>query len=393
MWKKHRGKIVLGALALVVLFFVVSALRPKPLEVDAAAVTRGPLRVTVDEDGVTRVQDRYVITAPVAGRVGRIALKEGDVVRAGQVVARMASAPLDVRSGMQSTAAVSAAQAAVAQADARVSEARAALEQARREARRARTLAEAGALSEQAREQADLAAVSRQRELEAAQAASRAAQADVRAARAALVDASPSGPASSATEVRSPVRGRVLRVARQSEGTVAPGEPLVELGDAAALEVVVDVLSTDAVRVQPGMPLLIEEWGGGQTLRGRVRTVSPGAFTKVSALGVEEQRVNVIGDLVDAPGPLGDGYRVEARIVTWEGDRVLKAPVSALFRAGDDWSVFVIQDGRARLRKVRVGHRGDAEAEILSGLREGEPVIVFPSDQVADGVLVKPRDA
>ncbi|HEX2205360.1 MAG TPA: efflux RND transporter periplasmic adaptor subunit, partial [Longimicrobium sp.] len=243
----------------------------------------------------------------------------------------------------------------------------------------------------QAREQAELAATTRQRELEAAQAAARAARAEVASARAALVDASPSGAPSSVTEVRSPVRGRVLRVARESERPVAPGEALVELGDAQALEVVVDVLSTDAVRIEPGMPILIEEWGGPRPLQGRVRTVSPSAFTKVSALGVEEQRVDVVGDLVDPPGPLGDGYRVEARIVTWEGSGVLAVPVSALFRTGADWSVFVVEDGRARLRRVQVGHRGDAEAEVAGGLREGETVVLFPSDQVKDGAPVRVR--
>jgi HlyD family secretion protein len=218
------------------------------------------------------------------------------------------------------------------------------------------------------------------------------ASAQLSGARAALADASPAAPGSATvTEVRAPVAGRVLRVPEQSERSVAPGTPLVELGDARALEVTADVLSTDAVRIRPGMPVLIEDWGGAQPLHARVRTVSPAAFTKVSALGVEEQRVRIFADLEDAPGPLGDGYRVETRTIVWEGRNVVKVPVSALFRTGGEWSVFVLSGGRAHLRPVRIGQRGDAEAEVLSGLRPGERVALYPSDKVKDAVQVRIR--
>lgn len=376
--------------ALVLAGLVAWALWPVPLAVETASVARGPLRTTVDEDGVTRVQERYVVAAPVAGRLLRVALEEGDAVVPGQVVARIAAAPLDARTAEQARARVDAAAAAVRQAEAGAGERRAELAQARREARRARVLAEGGALSEVAREQAETAAELRERAAAAAQATLRGAQAELASARAALSGADPRGlAAATVTEVRSPVRGRVLRVAQQSETAVAPGAPLVELGDANALEVLVDVLSADAVRIEPGMPLLVEEWGGAGALRGRVRTVSPTAFTHVSALGVEEQRVNVVGDLLSTSARLGEGYRVEVRIVTWERPDVLKVPASALFRRGEGWGAFVVEAGRARPRQVVVGHRGESEAEVLGGLRVGERVILYPSDQVGDGVRVK----
>ena len=222
----------------------------------------------------------------------------------------------------------------------------------------------------------------------------RAAGAERGPARAALAGANPQRVAgATVTEVRSPVAGRVLRVAQRSEAVVAPGAPLVELGDARVLEVLVDVLSGDAVRIEPGMPVLVEEWGGPGVLRARVRTVSPNAFTHVSALGVEEQRVNVVGDLAGSSPRLGDGYRVEARIVTWQAADVVKVPVSAVFRRGAGWGVFVVQGGRARLRGVTLGHRGEAEAEVVDGLRPGETVVLYPSDRISEGVRVRvPRD-
>jgi HlyD family secretion protein len=226
------------------------------------------------------------------------------------------------------------------------------------------------------------------RELESAQFRAQAAAHDVEVARAALLAG-----AGTAIPLRSPVTGRVLRIPERSERVVLAGTPLLELGDPAKLEIVADLLSSDAVRVMPGDAMLIEGWGGGTTLRGRLRRVEPSGFTKVSALGVEEQRVNVIGDFVDLPGAIGDRYRVEVRIVVWEGRDVLQVPTSALFRHGDGWSVFVIEQGRARQRDVRVDHRGTFETEIVQGLNEGDVVVRNPSDRIADGlrVAVAPR--
>lgn len=389
---RNRKRAAWALAAVVLVALLAFAMRPQPLHVDAAAVVRGPLETYVADDGVTRVRDRYVVAAPVAGRMMRVGLRQGDVVQAGDVVAQIAGAPLDVRTEAQAGAHVTAAAAAVREAGTMVTQARAVAAQAQRDADRARTLAEAGALSAAAAEEAALAAAGRRREVEAALARQSAAEAELRAARTAAADADP-GRAAEGTlrPVRSPVGGRVLRVAQESETMVAPGTPLVELGDARALEVRVDVLSTDAVRIQPGMPVRVEEWGGVGALTGRVRTVSPSAETRISALGVEEQRVTVVADLDDHPEGLGDGYRVEGRIVTWRAEDVLKVPVSALFRTGEGWNVFVLDGGRARTRTVDVGHRGETEAEVRGGLAEGDTVVLYPSDQVTEGARVRAR--
>lgn len=391
--KKRRNvrRLAWGIAAVLLLALAWWAMRPVPVQVETGTVARGPLRVTVDEDGVTRVQERYVVAAPVAGRLLRITLREGDAVAAGDVVARIAAAPLDVRTVREAQAGVAAAEAVWREAGATLAVREAELAQARRETPRLRVLEQAGAISRQALEQAETAERVHARAVSAAAARVRAAAADVERARAAVTGADPAAlAAETVTEVRSPISGRVLRVAQESETPVAPGAPLVELGDAAALEVLVDVLSTDAVRIRPGMPVVVEEWGGEGVLQGRVRTVSPSAFTRVSALGVEEQRVNVVADLLALPeAPLGEGYRVEARIVTWEGANVLKVPLSALFRHGSGWAVFVADAGRARLRPVLLAQRGQEEVEVLRGLRGGESVVLYPSDDIAEGVRVR----
>jgi HlyD family secretion protein len=375
-------------------------LRPAPLPVDVAAVRRGPLLVTVDEEGETRVRHRYTVAAPTTGRLLRIELDEGDAVEAGAVVARIEPAPLDPRDLAAAQARLEAAEATRAAAAARQLRAEAALAQSQRDARRAEDLFRAGTLAADAREQAKLAETSAAQEREAARFAVDAAEHEVEAARAALLatTAPLPGAATSACEddhpcvrVHAPVAGRVLRVFEESERIVAAGTPLVEVGDPASIEIVVDILSTDAVRVVPGARFLVEDWGGDGALEARVRLVEPSAFTKVSALGVEEQRVNVIADLVQPEPRLGDRFRIEARIVVWEGEDVLQVPASALFRSGEAWSVFVVEGGVARLRAVRVGHQSVFEAEVTDGVAEGERVILHPSDRVGDGARVAPR--
>jgi HlyD family secretion protein len=384
-----RALAALGALALVVYL-----VRPTPIEVETATVVRGPLQVTVDEEGETRVRDRFVVAAPVPGRLDRITLDEGDSVGAGDVVARMNPQPLDPRTQAEAAARREAAEAAEREADARVEQARAALAQAEREAERARQLAVGGTISNEERERAELQETTRGKELEAALFAARAADHNVRAARAALLAPGTAGAATcddgaeACLEIRAPVGGRVLRVLEESERVVNVGAPLLEIGDPTALEIIVDVLSTDAVKVRPGAAVLVEEWGGERPLRAHVRAVEPSGFTKVSALGVEEQRVNVLADFDDDPGRLGDGYRLEARIVVWEGTDVLKIPASALFRRGSDWHVFLVEKGRARRRAVEVGHGSALEFEVKSGLDEGATVIIHPSDLIEDGVKV-----
>jgi HlyD family secretion protein len=399
MGRWFRRLAALGAAALVVGLLVL-VLRPAPVRVAVAPVQRGRLQVTVEEEGRTRVRDRFMVAAPIAGRVARLVFDAGDPVEQGTVVARMNPLPLDRRAHAEATARLAATSAQQRAADAQVEEARAALEQAQRSGARARHLGKAGTIAAEERELAELAETARQKELEAAVFAARAAAFNVEAARAALL-----APGSEShqdfvraceaqdgacIELRSPVSGQVLRIPEKSERVVAAGTPLLELGDPRSLEVVVDVLSADAVKVKPGALMLLEDWGGDEALQARVRLIEPSAFVKLSALGVEEQRVNVIGDFVAPLVPLADGYRVEARIVVWEGDGVVKVPSSALFRRADEWNLFVVEAGRARRRAVQIGQRGAMEVEVRSGLSENAQVILHPSDQVDDGVRVAP---
>jgi len=394
----RRALTVIGLLALVGL--AVLAFRPAPVLVETARVERGDVRVTIDEEGETRVRDRFVITAPIAGRVARIDLHAGDRVEQGTVVARMNPLPLDPRSRAEAAARLDAAEAARREAEAQVDRARAASEQARRSADRARRLGAVGTIGKEERELSELNETATQKELEAARFAAQAATFTLEAARAALLAPGSEGgsawlracehDSAGCLEVRSPVAGVVLRVPQESERVVPLGTPLLELGDPSALEIVVDILSTDAVMVRPGAVVRLDEWGGADALTARVRLVEPSGFTKVSALGVEEQRVNVIADFVTPPGRIADGYRVEAHIVVWEDSDVLKVPTSALFRRQGAWCVFVIDAGRARRRPVEIGQRSGNDAEVRGGLEAGDTVIVHPSDQVDDGVRVRP---
>jgi HlyD family secretion protein len=282
--------------------------------------------------------------------------------------------------------------------------AEAALAQARRDAARAAQLHATGASSDSALEQARLAETSAEREHEEARFAAAAAAAEVEAARAALIAepgqaartgttamTPPCAGATSCLEARAPGSGQVLRVLEESERIVGAGTPLIEIGEPGALEIVADVLSRDAVRITAGTPVEIVDWGGGEPLEARVRRVEPAGFTKISALGVEEQRVNIVIDLVAPDARLGDGYRVEVRIVTWQGDDVLQIPASALFRDGEQWAVFAVEDGRARRRSVDIGAQATFEVEVRDGLAEGETVILHPSDRLEDGSRVEPR--
>lgn len=397
--KISRRHVFLAAAAVAVAALAWLVFRPAPIRVDVGAVRRGDLQVTVDEEGETRVRERYVVAAPTTGRVLRIALDEGDSVKAGALVARIQAAPLDPRDRAAAEARLEAAEANHQAADARVSLAKATAAQARRSARRADELRKSGTLSAEAHEEAHLELTRAKQETEAARFAADAATHEVDAARAALIAAYEGSAAGKheddcrsvpCVDVRAPVSGEVLRVREESERIVTAGTPLIEIGDPKTLEIVVDVLSKDAVRIHPGAPVQVEDWGGGHALRARVRRVEPSAFTKISALGVEEQRVNVIADFVDPPTGLGDGYRLEARIVVWQGSDVLQVPTGALFRTGNAWSVFVVEGGVARRRGVEIGHRGSAAAEVVKGLQEGDAVILHPSDRLRDGSRVKP---
>jgi HlyD family secretion protein len=380
---------------LVVAAIVAVALWPQSMEVTVSRAGRGPMQVTIDEDGETRVRDKFLVTAPVAGRVQRIEIEPGDqVVRGQTIVARITpgeSPLLDSRTRGELQAAVEASTAAVGQARAERQRAVTMLERARSTLRRQQELMKAGAIASDDLEGAETAVATGEEALRAAEFTERRAEYELDLARARL--AAPGG-SGRAVEVRAPISGTVLKRFRESEGIVPVGEPLIEIGEAGRMEIVADLLSTDAVRISPGAEVLIEQWGGGHTLRGRVRRVEPSGFMKVSALGVEEQRVNVIVDFLEPSEAvrLGDGYRVEVRVVLWREEDVLKVPVGSLFRDGDGWAVFVVDEGRVRRQRVQLGQRNENEGQITEGLEAGAAIVLHPPDTLADGMRVTIRE-
>lgn len=367
------------------------ALRPRPIGVQTARVTRGVLETTVSAEGKTRVKDLFVVAAPVDGELERIPLKAGDAVSLSTVVARIWPAtprPLDARSRAEAIATVAAARSAAQRADAAVREADASLTHAESMRDTARTLADSGAGAPKDFEHAEHEVEIRRQAVQVSRAALDTARAEmVRAEAAAATSANPSG--RPVTPVRSPAPGRVLRVLHESAGPVTAGTPLVEVGDTAAIEIAADFLTTDAMLVRPGARAMIRDWGGSEPLAARVRQTDPGAFTKVSALGLEEQRVPVILDLVgERPAAFGNDFHVNVDIVVWTGTDVLTVPSTALFRAGDSWAVFVVSGGRARLREVVAGRSDGTRTVVERGLDVGEDVVVQPSDAVQDGSRV-----
>ena len=389
---------VLG-FAAVIAGLVAVVLWPADVKVDVAAVSTGPLVVTVDEEGMTRVRDRFIVSAPVAGRVLRIELEPGDCVTRGQVVARVrAEAPplLDARTRTEARAAAESARAALGRARAEEQRARATLDQARRDLARVGSLVEDRVIAKQEFEVQESNVQVARETVHAAEFAVRAAASELQRAEARLAPTNPGAPGR-VVEVTSPADGVVLRRLRESETFAPAGDPLIEIGDQRQLEIVADLLSTDAVRVKAGARAFVEQWGGDTPLAARVRRIEPAGFMKVSALGVEEQRVNVVLDFVD-PSPaaraaIGDGYRVEVRVVTWESSSVLRVPTSALFRHGDKWSVYVMDQGRARRTPIELGRQTGQFAEVTAGLAEGTRVILHPGDTLADGARVRERAA
>ncbi|MGZ3183510.1 MAG: efflux RND transporter periplasmic adaptor subunit [Telluria sp.] len=369
-----------GAAAVAALAWFLFA--PRPLPVETATVALGPLAVTVDNQGLVRAHDVYTVAAPVAGELERSPLRDGDTVRAGAVVAMLRPVPLDLRQRQQAQAQLDAARALASEADTMARRSAADLRQAASEHTRQARLVADGFVSAQALERATTAEHMAHEAAQAARFRLQAAQADVRAASAALAAAE----GAKLLPLHAPVDGQVLRVLERSRRTVAAGTPLLTIGDPRRYEFVADVLSSDAVRIHSGDLMWVEGWGGAVPLQARVRLVEPVAFTKVSALGVEEQRVNVVADPVGTVAPLGDGYRIEVRVVVWSTPRTLKLPGSALFRVRGGWHVFVLDEGRLRERAVAVGQRNQDEAQVLSGLAAGERVVRFPANQMRDGM-------
>lgn len=393
-----RQRILLSVLLLLAALAIVWAFLPRPVAVDTATASRGALRVTVEEEGKTRLRDRFVVSAPVTGYARRVGLEVGDPVARGQALATLEplrAEALDPRTRAIAEARVATAEASFRGAGERFREASAVEEYAAARLERTRKLAEAGLTPRDTLEQVESEARRAAAEKGAAEEAAEAARHELDAAKAALTrGGEPGGKGRETVVVRSPAAGKVLAVRHESEGVVPAGTALLEVGDPGRLEVEVDVLSEDAVRIHPGTPVVFERWGGEQPLEGKVRLVEPVGFTKISALGVEEQRVLVIVDFTSPPArwrKIGDGYRLLASFILWEEKDVLQVPAGAVFRSKDTFAVFVVEKGRAKLRPVTVGKRNGLAAQLLSGIREGETVVLHPGDTVTDGRNVTPR--
>jgi HlyD family secretion protein len=384
-----RKWLLRGAPVVVIAAVALIMVGRRGIEVSVAVAVRDTLSVTIPAEGATRARDQFTVAAPISGRLARLDLRAGDEVEQGRILARLYPAPEDPRVIATARAEVTAAEARQAEAQVRLREADVQAEQAMREAERRRPLLEIGAITRERYEQSELAARVATERRESAAATLRAAEAALAASRARLLGAESSDMDVRPLEVRAPVAGRVERVPDESERVVLAGEPIVVLAGVDGLEVVMDILSEDAVRVKRGDPIVLTGWGGDGQLPAVVRTVTLVGYTKISALGVEEQRVDVIADLSDPPTTLGTGYRVSGEIVVWRGEEVLSVPTSALFRVGDSWEVFLVDAGRARRRQVEVGERNESTAEILDGLVEGDRVILFPPESVEDGVEVR----
>lgn len=392
------GPLAIWALiALVVIAALFFAIRKPAHQVDLARVTQGPMTVTIDDEGETRVHDLFVVAAPISGRLTRIELEPGDPVAAGAVVAQIAPVDpdfLDRRTERRVQAQVRALDAAAASSQSRIVQARSQRDLAAKEQSRVAALFRQGFATRASLDRADAALAQSNAQLNEALRATEAARFDREAARAALTTPNSARTSGQLLAVRSPVGGTVMRVRRESEAVVPAGSALIELGNPRDLEIVTDLLSSDAVKISPGARVRIENWGGEGALTGRVRLIEPFGFTKVSALGVEEQRVNVIIDIVDPPARwarLGHGYRVIVRIVEWESPRARLVPVSALIRDKGEWAVFAVEQGRARLRQVRVGRMNDDTAVLEDGLVMDAQVILHPSEKIVDGTRVQTR--
>jgi HlyD family secretion protein len=396
-WRRRLTPYVLAAAAALILAL---GFRPSPVLVDVEPVTRGPLAVTVEEEGRTRVIDRYQVSAPIAAQARRITLDVGDAVQAGDVIAVLdarAVPALDARSTAEAHARVAAAEAALAVARQEAEAAAASARFARQEYERLRRLGQKGLAARSEVEQMEAEARRTAALQRSAEFRVQTATFELEAARTALLYAGGQDPdLTGVLDLRAPVSGQVLKRHFESARVVQPGEPILEIGDPTALEVEVDVLSSDAVRIAPGMRVLFERWGAPEPLEGRVRRVEPVGFTKISALGVEEQRVLVIADITSPReqwARLGDAYRVNARFVLWEGDDVLRVPTSALFRHDGGWAVFVVERGRAALRPLEPGHRSARMTEVMNGLEPGDTVVVHPDRDIAPGTRLRLRPA
>ena len=392
-----RRRVFIISIVLIVVVLLVYGFLPKTRDVDLVSVTRGPLQITIEEEGRTRLKDRFTISAPTAGYLRRINVKVGDAVKKGQVVAvlePLQSQALDPRSRATAETAITSTEASLKAAIERekVAAADAAYLEQRRE--RLKALYDKGSISKDQFDQIN----SEARKARALQLSAAAevnfAQSERERAKVSLGNFSSVRESGNAVKVIAPVNGAVFRVYRESEGAVNIGEPLMDLGDSRDLEVRVEVLSSDAVKIKKGTHVLFKRWGNDEPLTGKVRLIEPAGFTKISSLGVEEQRVLVLADITSSPeqwNVLGDGFRMEAHFIIWEEENILQIPASALFRSGKDWAVFAAESGRARKRVIEIGQRNGLAAQIVSGLKENEKVIAYPDDTISEGTKIKQR--
>jgi HlyD family secretion protein len=384
------------AIGAALIFAIVSALRPRPIEVETATVSTGPLVVSVLEEGKTRIRHRYMISAPVAGLLRRVELRAGARIEAGQTVLAILEAEpssfLNPRARAEAEARLKAAEALKMQRETQIERARSSLDLAEKEMARAKDLKKSGAIATKEWDTAESQVNVLTRELHSAEFALRVADFEIAQAQAALIQAqSPASEKSEPYKIVAPVTGFVLNVLEESSRVVQPGTAIMEVGDPTDLEAEIELLSSDAVGVQPGAEVSIEQWGGDAPMRGKVSVVEPGGYTKVSSLGVEEQRVKVRVDFIDSLPPgktLGDRYRVEARIVIWRGENVLQVPTGALFRRGGEWMTFLLDGHQARQSKVEITHNNGITAEVRTGLAPGQQVILHPPDAITDGATV-----
>jgi HlyD family secretion protein len=396
-WRKY----VPHAIGVALVLLLVNALRPEPVSVEVGVVARGPLTVTVLEEGKTRIRHRYIVSPPVAGYLNRVPLRAGDRIEAGKtVLVTIQPQPasfLDPRARAETEARVKAAEATKMQRETQIDRATAALDLANKELARANELKKSGAIAIRDWDTAENQVNILTRELHTAEFGLQVADFELVQARASLTQVqTPATDNADPLKIISPINGFVLNVYEENARMLTAGSQIMEIGDPTDLESEIELLSADAVGVQPGADVSIEEWGGETPLRGKVTVVEPGGYTKVSSLGVEEQRVKVRVDFVDPLPPgtmLGDRFRVEARIVTWHSDSVLQVPTGALFRHGGDWMTFILDGHKARQVKVEIAHNNGIAAEVRSGLAEGQQVIVHPPDAVAEGNTVRPRSA
>jgi HlyD family secretion protein len=381
-----KNRLLIAVALLSATIVIAWLLTPSPLRLELVRAEKGVLTVSIDNEGIVRAHDTYVVASPIAATIERVLLHTGDTVTRGDVVAWLLPLSIDLQSREQTLARLQAAQARWSEATLLQREAEINHALAKNELERQKALVRDHFISPQALDQLIARENTARAAVSTAQARTKAAQAAVTEARAAVNTFTRA--AERKIPVLAPASGRVLSVTQQSERTIGAGLPLMTVGDPGQMEAVVDVLSVDAVKIQPGMRMLLRDWGGDTPLEARVRLVEPVAFTKISALGIEEQRVNVIADPIGLPWPLGDGYRIQARIILWQKDAVLKLPGSSIFRVGQEWRIFVAENGRAKERTVVIGQRNRDEVQIINGLREGERVIRFPSRQVSDGVRI-----